>query len=108
MQKLPYRATTRSGELFDLEFPLHSETADAVRVGQLLSEILGVIDKELDFAGEMSNGDVLQAIAMAMAVRSRMIAAPPETTRKLSAELLQNAFSAAAAAEHHAPPAGHA
>lgn len=108
MQKLPYRATTRSGDVFDVEFPLHRETSDAVRVGQLLSELLAIIDKEIDFAGEMSNGDVLQAVAMTMAVRSRMIVAPQETTQRLSAELLQNAFTAVAAAEHHAPPAGHA
>ena len=44
MKKLPYRVRTKTGDRFDIDFPLHPETGDAVRVGQLISLLLEVID----------------------------------------------------------------
>jgi len=37
---LPYRATTATGERFDISFPLHPNTASPVRVSQMVSAIL--------------------------------------------------------------------
>ena len=108
MKMLPYRARTTSGDLFDIEFPLHAETQSAVRVTQLISAVLDAIDKDIALAGETSNGDVLQAAAMALAIRARMIQAPHQTTERLSLELLQSALDAVDASTHHAPQAGHA
>ena len=45
MKKMPNRARTASGDSFDIDFPLHEETRDAVRVGQLLSTVLEAIDQ---------------------------------------------------------------
>jgi len=64
---LPYTVTTRTGDVFDIEFPLHNDTVDAVRVGQLVSSLLQAIERNFDVVGEMSNGDVLQALAVANA-----------------------------------------
>ncbi len=47
MKKLPDRARTACGDSFDIDFPLHDETRDAVRVGQLLSTVLEAIDKDI-------------------------------------------------------------
>lgn len=108
MKKLPYRARTATGDSFDIEFPLHAETRDAVRVGQLLSTVLEAIDKDITLAGDTSNGDVLQAVAMAMAVRSRMIHTPQAAVETLSVQLLWTALAAADEAVHDTPQVGHA
>lgn len=106
--KLPYRATTRTGDVYDIEFPLHGETGDAVRVGQLVSAVLEAIDKDIALAGETSNGDVLQAVAMTMAIRAEMIHAPHEATEKLAKHLVNKALDAMAGSTRHRPRAGHA
>ena len=108
MKKLPYTATTRTGDVFDIEFPLHNETVDAVRVGQLVSTLLQAIERDLDVVGEMSNGDVLQALAMATAVRTRMIHASQDLTEAIAKELVGIALGAVAEATHHEAKAGHA
>ena len=108
MKKLPYRARTATGDSFDIEFPLHPETRDAVRVEQLLSAILDAIDKDIGLTGDTSNGDVMQAAAMAMAIRARMIQAPPAAVEALSLQLLQTALAAVEDAVHHSPQVGHA
>ena len=108
MKKLPYRARTVTGDVFDIEFPLHDETGDPVRVGQLVSALLDAIDRDIALAGDTSNGDVLQAAAMAMAIRARMIHSPREATEMLSTQLLQAALQAVAEAPRQAPASGHA
>ena len=106
--KLPFSAKTASGDRYDIEFPLHEETTNAVRIGQLLSELLAAIDKDIALSGGVSNGDVLQAAAMAMAVRARMIHAPQLVSERLSHELLRSALDAVAEATHHSPQVGNA
>ena len=108
MKKLPYRAQTATGAVFEIEFPLHGETGDAVRVEQVVSLLLGALDKDIALAGETSNGDVLQALAMAMAVRAGMIHAPHDTTARLAKSLLNDALEAMEASARHAPQTGHA
>lgn len=108
MKKLPYLARTRTGDSFHIEFPLHPETGDAVRVGQLVSLVLETIDRDIALAGEASNGDVLQAVAMALSIRARMIHASHETTRGLSVRLVETALEAVADAPRQSGQVGHA
>jgi len=108
MSSLPYQAKTATGDIFDISFPLHPETGDPVRVAQLITGILAVIDKDMAVLGEASNGDVLQAVAMALAIRSRMIHAPEPVTRDLVAELISKALNAAHQAERRSPQSGNA
>ena len=108
MKKLPYRARTASGDTFDIEFPLHPETGDSVRVAQLVSLLLDALDRDIAVLGETSNGDVLQAMAMAMAIRAEMIYASSEITDRLSQELLRVALQAAANSKRESPQVGHA
>ena len=61
---LPYQATTATGERFDISFPLHPNTGPPVRVSQMISAILEALDREVKLKAT-SNGDVLQALAMA-------------------------------------------
>ena len=106
--KLPYRVKTETGEIFDIDFALHRETENPVRVGQILSLLLEAIDRESKVAGPVSNGDVLQATAMALAVRAQMIEAPINTTASLSEQLLRSALHSVADAAHRSPKVGHA
>lgn len=106
MSTLNYRARTQTGDVFDIEFPLHDDTGSVRRVGDMTSLILSSIDQDIAHAGETSNGDVLQAMAMALAVRARMINASPDLINKLAKQLLDDALAAAAEAERQSPPAG--
>jgi len=108
MKILPYLATTGTGDAFDIEFPLHPDTGHAVRISQLISDILLSIDRNLASGGATSNGDVLQAVAMAMAIRTRTIHAPIEVSGRLAMELLAAALTAAGTASRQAPTTGHA
>ena len=106
--RLPYRVETRTGDCFDIDFPLHPATDDPVRTTQILSAVLEAIDRDIDIVGPAGNGDVLQAVAMALAVRATMIHAPVDTTAGLARDLLQTALTAAGEAPRHSSPAGHA
>jgi hypothetical protein len=71
--RLPYRAETASGNRFDFDFELHPETVQPVHVSNVLTAILGAVDREIALQGDVGNGDVLQALAMALAVRTRLL-----------------------------------
>lgn len=107
-KSLPYRATTATGDVFDIAFPLHDQTASPVRVSQMLSAVLAAVDREVSLDATTSNGDVLQALAMAIAVRAGMIEAPGSTTDRLTAELVSSALRAVGRAEHTRPRSGRA
>lgn len=108
MANLPFRAQTATGDAFDFSFPLHPETGDAVRVSQMLSLLLEAIQRDLEIVGPASNGDVLQALAMALSVRARMVHAPNAETARLAESLLATALSAAAETDRMGPAAGRA
>lgn len=106
--KMPYTARTRSGDVFEIEFPLHRDTGSPVRVNQLLTALLATLDREIGLLGETSNGDVLQALGMATAIRAAMVEAPRRTTDRLATDLLAVALRALDDAVHHRAAAGHA
>lgn len=105
---LRYCATTKTGDVFEVEFPLHPATEDAVGISHLISDMLSVIDQSIVARGPTANGDVLQAVAMAMAIRARMIHAPAAVTSGLAMDLLSTALAAAAAAPRQVPSTGRA
>ena len=77
-----------SGDIIDVRFNLHDETVNSVHVNNLITALLKSIDNEISFMGEVSNGDVLQAITMVLAIRAHIIHAPVETTSVLAKTLL--------------------
>ena len=104
---LPFTAITDTAEKYDITFPLHPSTEAPMRVHQLLGDILEVVSREVR-RDNMANGDVLQAMAMALAVRARMIASDPNTTTDLARDLLDAAIQGVLAAEVTTPPIGRA
>jgi urease alpha subunit len=92
-KRLPYRAMTTSGNQFDFEFDLHPDTASAVNVSNLLTAVLTTLDGEIKQIGGIGNGDILQALAMALAVRTRILAGSNATLHGLSVDLLSTALA---------------
>lgn len=108
MRPLPYRVETATGDVIDIDFPLHADTGSPMRVNQMLTAVLDTLDRDIKVCGETANGDVLQALAMALAVRARMIHAPGEVTAQLADGLLKTASAAANRAERAQPESGNA
>ena len=104
---LPYQATTATGERFDISFPLHPNTGSPVRVSQMISAILEALDREVKLE-VTSNGDVLQALAMATAIRASMVEAPKRITDQMTAELVGASLRAMDDAEREYRQVGHA
>jgi len=108
MSQLPYRAITDSGAVLDVNFPLHGQTASPMRVQQLLGALLEALTREIRVLGTTSNGDVLQALAMALAVRAGMVEQAPSAALSLSRELVETAVGAVSRSALLQLPAGHA
>ncbi len=105
---LPYRAMTAHGDQLDVVFPLHKETVSPMRVQQLLDAVLNGIDREIGLLGETANGDVLQALCMATAIRAGIIHAPHGVTADLTRQLLEQALNSLGQAERQPAPSGRA
>lgn len=104
---LPFTAITDTAEKYDITFPLHPSTEAPMRVHQLLGDILETVSHEVR-RDNMANGDVLQAMAMALAVRARMIASDPNMTTDLARDLLEAAIGGVLEADVSTPPIGRA
>lgn len=106
MPHLDYTAVTSGGRAFDMRFPLHPETTSRDQVAAMLTQTLASINDTVNgeaaaAAGAVSDGDILQALAMAMAVRARMIEAPPARSLRLMHELVDTAYAAALQAQDY-------
>ncbi len=108
VKQLPFRVKTASGEHIDVVFPLHDETVSPTQVANMLSATLAALDGEVRVNASVSNGDVLQALAMAMAIRAAMIEAPKRLTDRLAADLVIAALTAMDDAKRDYLHRGHA
>ena len=107
MAYLPFTVHTDTHDTFDIEFPLSEHTEDSVRVHQILTTVLNSIAHDLKIVGAVSNGDILQALSMALAVRTRMVYAPEQNMRAIIAGLTDSALAASYATKRESDPAGH-
>lgn len=88
-QSLPFTAHSQ-GRILDIDFPLHALTGDAGNVGAMLEDIMAALTQRIEADGsDVSDGDVLQALTMALAIRMHMVKAPPAAVRQLVAEALE-------------------
>ncbi len=92
---LPYAAVTNAGDAYQMRFPLHPETRSPERVSHLLGATLEAISKDLESGTPISDGDVLQALSMALASGARLVDAAPGASPRLMHELVDSAFAAA-------------
>ena len=95
---IPYSVTTTSGNQFEFELNLHPQTESAVNVSNLLTSVLDTVSREIEQIGPVGNGDVLQALAMALAVRTHMLEGDRDMLDQLALQLAQTALDS-----HHKP-----
>lgn len=93
MSKLPYKVTTANGKVYLVDFELHPETASVVHVNHLLTSVLDAVDKEISILGDAATGDVLQALAMALATRTRIVPNQSDALDESVLDLLDNALN---------------
>ena len=94
MNKLAYTASTASGVQLEFDFPLHPLTASETDVATLLTNVLAALDTTIRASGNVSDGDVLQALSMALAIRTRMVDTASGPVHRLAAELVDTALAA--------------
>ena len=80
----------QAGKARDIAFPLHPQTVSAEHVSAVLEAVLAAISKQVEAHTPLSDGDVLQALCMALSIRMHMVDAPLETVQRLVAELLEH------------------
>jgi hypothetical protein len=106
---LPFTVLSEQGEAQTIQFPLHDLTGAPEQVGQLLEAILQAITDGLGAgAGRPSNGDVLQALCMATAVRAGMLPTSSARANLLTRQLLETALAARETASTPLAPGGRA
>ncbi|MCA3140690.1 MAG: hypothetical protein ACK5YW_02700 [Betaproteobacteria bacterium] len=108
MKTLPYRAVTSSGAVLDVSFELHPETVSPARVAELVSAVLNAIDAQVEGRPPAANGDVLQAVAMALALRAGMLPAPRGLREQLARDVVERALESVAGASRDQAGVGHA
>jgi len=102
MKRLAYTAVTSSGLAYEIRFPLHQETRSQEAVADMMSAILETVSVKLADHATVSDGDVLQALAMTMAIRARLVDATPAVSLRLMHGLIDQAFAAALNADEFA------
>ena len=95
MKKLLYSALTSGGQAYDIEFPLHPQTHSPEAVSEMITRLLETLTAQVQAQKHSSDGDILQALAMTLAVRARMVDAPPGSTLALVQDLGEKAHHAA-------------
>lgn len=101
-QQLQFVAVTAGGRAFDITFPLHPETRSPEAVSDLVSALLATISARTGADGELSDGDILQALAMTSAIRGRMVGAGADQVAGLHHGLFDTAWAAVCAARGYA------
>ena len=99
---MKYIALTASGRAFDIEFPLHPQTQSGQAVSDLVTGLLAVITEHVKGRTDVSDGDVLQALAMTSAIRGRMLDGDPEAIADLNRFLHEQAWHAMSEARTYA------
>ena len=108
MKTLPYRAVTSSGAVTEVQFDLHPETVSSERVGRLVTEVLAAVDAQIEGREPAANGDVLQAVAMLLALRSAMLPGPRAIREHLARDVVERALASVAGAGRGMSGVGHA
>ena len=84
---LAFTATTSNGEVLEFHLPLHPHTSSQDHVGMLLEHVLDRVSDIVEGPDDMSDGDVLQALTLALAVRLKVAGIAPDTARQLVEDL---------------------
>lgn len=91
--QLIYSIWSDEGQHIKFSFPLHPLTSEPGQVGDILDIVLDALDREVHTLGA-TNGDVIQALAMALACRAAVMEGSVETNTALADDLAQEALAA--------------
>ena len=105
--KLPYTITTETLPKINFLFELSKDTQSPITVYQLLDLILSKISQETKIS-RISNGDVIQALSMALAVRMKMVSADNKIVEEIVIDTLSKAINAANSAYIDSKTSGNA
>ncbi len=94
MKILPFSVLSASGKPFRVMLPLHPQTVSPELVGDLATRLLNTISDAVAERPGVSAGDVLQAVALTLAVRSQVIQAPPQAAARVAEQLVATALNA--------------
>ena len=94
-EHLPFTAVRADG-VRTIHFPLHTHTVNPRHVGAVLEAVLAAVTERIRAEGGVSDGDLLQGICMAMAIRMDMVDAQPAAVRALVSRSLEEADDAVA------------
>ena len=100
--RLPFTVTSR-GEQRELALALHEHTRSTEHVGELVARLLDTVTDYVDAPRAVSDGDVIQALTLAVAVRLNTAGVPMDTARTLLAQLMELSLDTSAG---EAPDAG--
>jgi hypothetical protein len=89
MPLLCFTTYTSSGVSQEIEFPLHPETHSIETISTIVTELLNTISTSVKNIDDCKNGDILQALSMVMAIRSRMVDIEPENSHKLLLQFIE-------------------
>ena len=95
---LQFVAITAGGRAYDIDFPLHPETRSAASVADLVTRLLEVVSEHAGTRDDVSEGDILQGLAMTLAIRGRMLEGDLHQVEALSRALYASAWGATSAA----------
>ena len=93
--RLPFTARTNSGRVLDLNLCLHPHTASSEHVGLLIERVLDAVSEIIEEEEDVGDGDIIQALTLAAAVRLSVADVPAGTSKKLLADLLDLAAASA-------------
>ena len=91
--RLVYSIWSEEGRNLSFAFPLHPHTGSPGQVGDILDVVLDALDGEVQAMGA-TNGDVLQALAMALACRAGVMNGSVDVNTALADDLAQEALAA--------------
>ena len=104
---LPYKAITSSKKEIEFNFTLDSNTNSPIVINEIINTILTNISSEIDVY-KPSNGDIIQAVCMALVVRCKMIDYDFDKIQEIVQKTLKTAFNDAKKANVSLPPSGSA
>ena len=89
MDLLCFTTISSTGVSKEIEFPLHPETGSPEVVSKIATEILSTISDCVKELNDCKDGDILQALSMVLAIRSRMVDIEQNNSIKLLKQLIE-------------------
>ena len=94
MDYLLFATVTDSGIRYEIEFPLHRDTNSSDAVSVLTSKLLSTISMCVNEIEDLKDGDILQALSMICAMRTRMIDVDSNLAEQVLIDLIKQNHAA--------------